>query len=68
MEIIIIRKKPITVVRLNSTFLTVDGQPSPWFHVKAWLPFRNGEMDYFFNKVKTCSLGDETLYYIVDVA
>ena len=28
-----------------STSLT-RGQPSPRFHVKAWLPFRNCEMDY----------------------
>ena len=28
-----------------STFLTVPGQPSPRFHVEAWLPFRNREMD-----------------------
>ena len=29
-----------------STSLTVPEQPSPWFHVEAWLPFRNREMDY----------------------
>ena len=29
-----------------STFLTVRGQPSPWFHVEACLPFMNREMDY----------------------
>ena len=29
-----------------STFLTVPGQPSPRFHVGAWLPFRKREMDY----------------------
>ena len=29
-----------------STSLTVLGQPSPQFHVEAWLPFRNCEMDY----------------------
>ena len=28
-----------------STSLTVPGQPSPRFHVEAWLPFRNCEMD-----------------------
>ena len=30
-----------------STSLTVPTQPSPRFHVEAWLPFRNREMDYF---------------------
>ena len=30
-----------------STSLNVRGQPSPRFHVEAWLPFRNCEMDYF---------------------
>ena len=29
-----------------SIFLTVPGQPSPRFHMEAWLPFRNREMDY----------------------
>ena len=29
-----------------STSLTVPGQPSPRFHVEAWLPFRNHEVDY----------------------
>ena len=29
-----------------STFLTVPSQPSPQFHVEAWLPFRNCEMVY----------------------
>ena len=28
------------------TSLTVRGQPSPRFHVEAWLPFRNREKDY----------------------
>ena len=28
------------------TSLTVPGQPSPRFHVEAWLPFGNCEMDY----------------------
>ena len=31
-----------------STSLTVPGQPSHRFHVEAWLPFRNSEMDFFF--------------------
>ena len=30
-----------------STSLTVPGQPSLRFHVEAWLPFKNGEMDYW---------------------
>ena len=29
-----------------STSLTVPGQPSSRFHVEAWLPFRNCEIDY----------------------
>ena len=29
-----------------SSSLTVPGQPSHQFHVEAWLPFRNREMDY----------------------
>ena len=29
-----------------STSLTVRAQPSPQFHVEAWLPFRNHEIDY----------------------
>ena len=29
-----------------STSLTVPTQPSPRFHLEAWLPFRNCEMDY----------------------
>ena len=29
-----------------SISLTVPAQPSPRFHVEAWLPFRNCEMDY----------------------
>ena len=29
-----------------STSLTVPTQPSPRFHVEAWLAFRNREMDY----------------------
>ena len=28
------------------TSLTVRTQPSPRFHVEAWLPLRNCEMDY----------------------
>ena len=29
------------------TSLTVPTQPSPRFHVDAWLPFRNCENDYW---------------------
>ena len=32
-----------------STSLTVRGQPSPRFHVEAWLPFRNCEIDYYWS-------------------
>ena len=32
-----------------STSLNVTGQPSPRFHVEAWLLFRNSEMDYSFD-------------------
>ena len=32
-----------------STSLTVPTQPSPRFHVEAWLPFRNREMYYCVN-------------------
>ena len=32
-----------------STYLTVPGQPSPRFHVEAWLPFRI----YFFVRRKS---------------
>ena len=46
MEIIIIRKKLISM-SIIFTSLTVRGQPSPRFHVEAWLLFRNCEMDYF---------------------
>ena len=38
-EIIIIRKKLISI-SIISTSLTVRRQPSPQFHVEAWLPFR----------------------------
>ena len=33
-------------MKIVSTSLIVPGQPSPRFHVEAWLPFRNREMDY----------------------
>ena len=38
----------IFLMIIISTFLTVPTQPSPRFHVEAWLPFRNREMDYSF--------------------
>ena len=31
-----------------STSLTVPGKPSSRFHVEAWLPFRNCEIDYYW--------------------
>ena len=37
----------IFLMIIISTSLTVPTQPSPRFHVKAWLPFRNREMDYY---------------------
>ena len=37
----------IFLMIIISTSLTVPTQPSPRFHVEAWLPFRNREMDYF---------------------
>ena len=40
------------LVIIISTSLTVRGQPSPRFHVEAWLPFKNCEMDYF--KILVC--------------
>ena len=44
-EVIIIRNKLISM-SIISTSLTMRGQPSPRFHVEAWLAFRNCEMDY----------------------
>ena len=43
-EIINMRKKH-TIRAIISTSLTVGGQPFPRFHVKAWLPFRNRELN-----------------------
>ena len=37
------------------------GQPLPWFHVKAWLPFRNSEMDYCKLGLPSCVTVDEYL-------
>ena len=34
------------LITITSNSVTVPGQPSPRFHVEAWLPFRNCEMDY----------------------
>ena len=39
------RKKLISM-SIISTSLTVPGYLSPRFHVEAWLPFGNCEMDY----------------------
>ena len=47
-RLIITRRKLISISSI-STSLTVPGQPSPRFHVEAWLPFRNREMELFFN-------------------
>ena len=44
-EISIIRNKRISM-SIISTPLTVPGQPKLQFHVEAWLPFRNRELDY----------------------
>ena len=42
----------IFLMIIISTSLTVPAQPSPRFHVEAWLPFRNREMDYCSVKTK----------------
>ena len=46
LEIVIMRKKLISM-SIISTSLTVSRQPSPRFHVQAWLSFRSCETDYF---------------------
>ena len=33
-------------ISIISTSLTVPGEPSPRFHIEAWLLFRSCEMDY----------------------
>ena len=38
----------IFLMIIISTSLTVPTQPSPRFHVEAWLPFKNREMDYYY--------------------
>ena len=38
-------KKKLISMSIISTSLTVRAQPSPRFHVGAWLPFRNRETD-----------------------
>ena len=38
-------RKKLIRMSIISTSLTVPGQPSPRFHVEAWLPSRNREMD-----------------------
>ena len=35
------------LMMIISTSLTVPAQSSPRFHVEAWFPFRNCEMDYW---------------------
>ena len=47
------RKKLNISMSIISTFLTVPGQTSPRFHVEAWLPFRNCEMEYWPWKKRT---------------
>ena len=47
-----IRKKLISLSVICAP-LTVRTQPLPRFHVEAWLPFRNCEMDYYNNNVGT---------------
>ena len=37
-----------------STSLTVRTQPWPQFHIEAWLPFRNREMDYLLEVHVDC--------------
>ena len=38
------------LMRIISISLTAPGQPSPRFHVEAWFPFRNCEMDYYIGQ------------------
>ena len=59
-KIIIITKKLISM-SIISTFFVVPGQPSPRFHVEAWLPFRNSEMDYLSHAAKKMT---KTLHYV----
>ena len=40
--------------------LTVRVQPSPRFHVEAWLPFRNCEIDIFGGRFFKHLLGMKT--------
>ena len=47
------------------TSLTVLGQPSPWFHVESWLPYRNREMDYSFLPFAFSRLRSAQSHYIV---
>ena len=47
-EIIIIRKKLVSMC-IISTSVIVRGQPSPRFHVEAWLPFWNCEINGLLN-------------------
>ena len=52
-----------------STSLIVPTQPSPRFHVEAWLPFRNREMDYWRLRgvLDPLSIANETLVLIHDI-
>ena len=36
------------------TSLTERRQPSPRFHIEAWLPFRSSEMDYLSWRSRKC--------------
>ena len=48
----------IFLMIIISTSLAVPTQPSPRFHVEAWLPFRNREMDYYSSSDKFPELYD----------
>ena len=42
-------RKILISMSVICTSLTVPAQPSPRFHVEAWLPFRNFEVDYCYS-------------------
>ena len=42
-------RKILISMSVICTSLTVRAQPSPRFHVEAWLPFRNFEVDYCYS-------------------
>ena len=51
-----------------STSLTVPGQPSPRFHVEAWLCFRNREMDYWLQSIHVISrVGEEGFRIVISL-